>query len=320
MSIIDQRLGGTTPLEVVLEGEGKDFWLTQENLDKIRDVHIWLDEQPEIGKTISPYTMTEMLRKVNKGDTVPIPIVKFALDKLPPDIEKAVVGPYISPDRDQIRISMRVAESDTSLNRKDLIARIENYFETNEIFADGTITPHVTGMFVLYNNLLQSLFASQIQTIGTVFFLIWVMFLLLFRSIKIATIAIIPNILPVILVLGILGWSNIPLDLMTIMTAAITLGIAVDFAIHYIHRFIHEFAENPNYIDCMHRTHNSIGRAMLFTTLTIIAGFSLLTLSNFIPSIYFGVFTSLAIIVAFLASVTLLPLLLISWKALGKEA
>jgi len=319
MTVIDQRLGGTTPLEVVLEAEESGFWLTYENLKKLEEVHKWLDDQPEIGKVISPFTMTELLTKVNKGKELPVPLIKMALKTLPEDIEKAVVSPYMTPERNQVRISMRVAESDKSLNRKDLITRIEHYFDSNEIFEVGSITPHVTGVFVLYNNMLQSLFTSQIQTIGTVFFLIWLMFLILFRSLKIATIAIIPNVIPVILVLGILGWTGIPLDMMTIMTAAITLGIAVDFAIHYIHRFMHEFTASHNYIESMHRTHNSIGRAMLFTTVTIIAGFSLLTLSNFIPSIYFGIFTSLAIIVAFLASVTLLPLMLISWKSMGKE-
>ncbi len=140
------------------------------------------------------------------------------------------------------------------------------------------------------------------------------------RSFRIATIAILPNVLPIMLVLGTLGWSGKPLDLMTIMTAAITLGIAVDFAIHYIHRFKHEFDERGSYTEAMYRTNNSIGRAMFYTTISIILGFSILVFSNFIPSIYFGLFTSLAIVVAFLAAVTLLPLLMMLWKPLGPES
>ena len=318
MSVIDQRLGGTTPLEVVLEGPREGFWLEQENIDKLREVHNWLDELPETGKVISPVTMLDMLQKINNGSPVPLPMVKMALDRLPAEIQDAVVGPYMTPDRSQVRIAMRAMESDKSLNRRDLMGRFDEYFTTNPIF-EGEIEPHVTGVFVLYNNLLQSLFDSQIKSIAAVFGVIWFMFLLLFRSFRIATIAIVPNILPVTLVLGFLGWSGIPLDLMTIMTAAITLGIAVDFAIHYIHRYKHEFAANGDYTQSMYRTHNSIGRAMMFTTITIIAGFSILTISNFIPSIYFGLFTSLAIIIAFLASVTLLPLLMITLKPLGPE-
>ena len=317
MTVIDERLGGTTPLEVVLVGDTDGFWLEQENLAKLKEVHHWLDDLPQTGKVISPQTMIELLEKINQGKPVPLPLLQVALSKLPPEIEQAVVSPYLTKDRRQVRISMRAKETDKSLNRKDLMGSIHEYFETDPVF-EG-VEPHVTGVFVLYNNLLQSLFNSQIKSIATVFFVIWVMFLLLFRSIRLATIAILPNVLPVTMVLGILGWTGIPLDLMTIMTAAITLGIAVDFAIHYIHRFKHEFSECKDYSTAMYRTHNSIGRAMLFTTITIIAGFSLLSMSNFKPSIYFGLFTSLAITVAFLASVTLLPLLLITTKPLGPE-
>jgi hypothetical protein len=320
MSVIDRELGGTTPLEVVLEGTGKDYWIDKENLAKLKEVHEWLDALPETGKVISPHTMIEMITKVNKGNEVPIPIIKIALSQLPPEIEDAVVGPYMTTDRDQVRIAMRAMESDESLSRKDLMGKIDTYFNTADVFKEEELTPHVTGLFQLYNNLLQSLYASQIQTIGAVFGAIWVMFILLFRSIRIATIAIIPNIIPVLLVIGTLGWTGIPLDIMTTMTAAITLGIAVDFAIHYVHRFQHEFEANQNYVACMHRCNNSIGRAMFYTTLTIIAGFSLLIFSNFIPNIYFGLFTMLAIVVAFVAAVTLLPLFMIWIKPLGKES
>ncbi|MFP6581331.1 MAG: MMPL family transporter [Candidatus Hydrogenedentota bacterium] len=317
MTVIDRELGGTTPLEVVLVADEDGYWIKQENLDKLAEIHTWLADLPQTGKAISPHTLIQMLEKTYEGKPIPLPLLIRILDGLPDDISQTVVSPYLTEDRRQVRISMRAKESDTSLNRKDLIATIDEYFATDPVF-DG-IEPHVTGIFVLYNNLLQSLFTSQIKSIATVFFIIWLMFVGLFRSIRIATIAIIPNILPVTLILGILGWTGTPLDLMTIMTAAITLGIAVDFAIHYIHRFKHEFADNGSYTESMYRTHNSIGRAMFFTTICIIAGFSLLTMSNFIPSIYFGIFTSLAITVAFLASVTLLPLLLIAWKPLGPE-
>ncbi len=318
MTIIDSRIGGTTPLEIVLEGEGKDFWIKKDKLADLREIHEWLDALPETGKVISPDTMVRLLEKVNENKPVPLAFITLALKMLPEDIQKAVVGPYLSAERDQIRIVMRVRESDRSLRRQELMLKMEDYFENEAPLNDGA-TAHITGVFVLYNNMLQSLFQSQIVTIGTVFLAIWVMFLVLIRSPLLATIAIIPNILPVVLVLGTLGWAGIPLDIMTIMIAAITLGIAVDFAIHYIHRFQTEFPKDHDYIATMYRCHNSIGRAIFFTTVTIVAGFSILVFSNFNPTVYFGIFTSLAITVAFLASVTLLPLLLITWKPLGKS-
>lgn len=317
MTTIDQRLGGTTPLEVVLEGEGENYWLEDEHRAELMAVHDWLDEQPEIGKAISPITMLRILEGVNQGKPVPKFMLQAGLAALPPDIKASVITPYMNAGRDKVRISMRVQESDRSLNRKELLDRINAYLDEQE--AGTTWEARPTGMFVLYNNLLQSLFTSQILTIGAVFGGIWLMFLALFRSLYLATIAIIPNILPVVLVLGALGWLDIPLDLMTIMIAAVTLGIAVDFAIHYITRFQYEFPEDRSYIATMYRCHNTIGRAMWYTSVTIIVGFSILVLSNFIPTIYFGIFTGLAMLVALLASVTLLPLLIISWKPLGRE-
>ena len=329
MIVLDERLGGTTPLEVVLEapahvvaaGEQKDYWIEDDTRARLREVHEWLDALPETGKVISPDTMIRMLERINGGKPVPKFLIQVALNSLPDEIARAVIGPYITPERDKVRIAMRVRESSKDLNRKDLIAKLDAYFsEENPELEKPIEESHVTGVFVLYNNLLQSLVDSQIRTIGMVFGAIWLMFVLLFRSLSLATIALVPNILPVLAVLGALAWSGIPLDMMTIMTAAITLGIAVDDAVHYIHRFREEFKVDRNYVAAMYRCHNSVGRAVYYTSITIIAGFSVLTISNFIPNIYFGLFTSLAMLVALLAAVTLLPLLLITWKPLGPEA
>ena len=317
MTVIDRELGGTTPLEIVLEGDREDFWLDADNLARLKEIHEWFDSLPETGKVLSPYTILLVADgMMAEGSSLPGPFVlRGALQGLSEEVKDAVIWPYLSRDKSQVRLFTRAQETNKDLNRKEFIATIEEHLENAAVFDNHT--PHLTGVFVLYNNMLQSLVQSQIMTIGMVFGAIWLMFLLLFRSIRLATIAIIPNILPVVLVLGTLGWTGIPLDLMTIMTAAITLGIAVDVAIHYIHRFKREFAQDRDYSAAMYRCHNSIGRAMYYTTISIILGFSILFFSNFIPSIYFGLFTGLAIAVAFLAAVTLLPLLLIAWKPLG---
>ena len=178
----------------------------------------------------------------------------------------------------------------------------------------------VTGTLVLYNNVLQSLYQSQILTLGVVLAAIMVMFLLLFQSMRVAVLCIIPNIIAAGLVLGIMGWMGIPLDIMTITIAAISVGIGVDNTIHYVHRFRREFNRLGNYKAAMYVCHNSIARAMYFTSLTIVAGFSILVLSNFIPTIVFGLLTSIAMLVALVGALTLLPQLLISFKGLGPES
>jgi uncharacterized protein len=318
MTVIDSRLGGTTPLEVVLDGDEEDFWLKPENLERLSAIHTWLDGLDETGKVISPHTMLKVLEKINDGKPVSTVILNLMRTRLPEDIARAVLQPYVTPDFSSVRIAMRVRESDRGLHRKELMEKISAYLQNDSGMPPGTT--HVTGMFVLYNNMLQSLFRSQVLTIGAVIGSIWFVFLLLFRSPSWATIAIIPNVIPVLLVLGILGWAGIPLDMMTIMIAAITFGIAVDDTIHYIHRFRDEFPKDRRYIATMYRCHNSIGYAIVYTSITIVVGFSIMVFSNFIPTIYFGLFTGLAMIVALAAAVVLLPLLIITWKPMGPDA
>jgi len=172
----------------------------------------------------------------------------------------------------------------------------------------------ISGMAVLYNNLLQSLFRSQILTLGAVFGAILLMFIALFRSPRLAVAAIVPNIISAGLILGLMGWIGIPLDIMTITIAAINIGIGVDDSIHYIHRFRGEFLQDGNFWMAIRRCHNSIARAMFYTSVTVVLGFSILTLSNFIPTIYFGVLSGLAMITALIANLMLLPILIARFR------
>jgi len=320
MSVIDQRLGGTTPLEVVLEADGKDFWIKAENLKKLRAVHEWVDAQPESGKVLSPDTMLRVAEGVNKGKPIPQPILNVMLNAIPQEIQDAVVKPYLTPERDKVRIALRAEESSKALDRKDLMQRFQEYFDTDPIFEDGTIRPRATGVFVLYNNMLQSLYDSQIKTIAVSYGAIWLMFMVLFRSPTLATIAFLPNVPPVMMTLGIMGLSGIPLNILTIMIAGVSLGESVDFALHYIHRFRHEYHVDKDYKASMYRCHNSIGRAIYYTTITTVVGFGIVCFSNFIPNVYFGLFTALALVVGFLTSMTLLPLLIITLKPFGPDA
>lgn len=320
MSVIDQRLGGTTPLEVVLEADGKDFWIQAENLKKLRAVHEWVDAQPESGKVLSPDTMIRVAEGVNKGKPIPQVILNVMLSAIPKEIQDAVVKPYLTPERDKVRIALRVEESSKALNRKGLMERFDEYFKTDPIFQDGTIRPRATGVFVLYNNMLQSLYNSQIKTIAVSYAAIWIMFVVLFRSPTLATIAFLPNVPPVMVTLGTMGLADIPLNILTIMIAGVSLGEAVDFALHYIHRFRHEYSVDHDYKASMYRCHNSIGRAIYYTTITTVVGFAIVCFSNFIPNVYFGLFTALALLVGFFASMTLLPLLIITLKPFGPDA
>ena len=223
---------------------------------------------------------------------------------VPANVKEALLDPYLSPEADQTRLTMRLIESAPTLKRKELIERIQRYLVDEMGFAEPTV--HPTGMALLYSHLLHSLYRSQILTMGTVFVSILLMFIMLFRRISLAIVAILPNLLAACAVLGLMGWWGIPLDIMTITIAAITVGIAVDHAIHYIHRFQVEFGKHQTYRETIVACHGSIGRAIYYTALTITVGFSILAFSNFIPTIYFGLLTGFAMMVALMSNLTLL--------------
>jgi len=349
MEVIDKQLGGTTPLDVVIDLPAMDsavataedsvdgggefdlfeeefeadagqaqYWFTEERMKIVEKVHDYLDSLPEVGKVVSLGTMLKVGRRLNDGE--PLDNFKLALiyNELPVEFKKILLDPYVSVENNQVRFYARVIDSEPSLRRDELLKRIKAQLPGVAHIEPSTL--HMTGLLVLYNNMLQSLFDSQILTLGAVVVSLMVMFLILFRSFKIALIAILPNLLSVGTVLGVMGWVGIPLDMMTITIAAISVGIAVDDTIHYIHRFKEEFALDGNYLASMHRCHRSIGFAMYYTSVTIIIGFSILVLSNFIPSIYFGLLTGLAMVIALIAALTLLPQLIIVMKPFGEEA
>ena len=340
MSLIDQELGGTTPLDVIIdmpvqedpaddpdlddwddsfeilpdiEGAGAGFasqsyWFNAYQIGQVYEIHDFLDGLPETGKVLSITSAMRVLKSIEPD----IDNANFELSLLykimPHDFKELLFSPYLSGDGNQIRFAIRVFESDPGLQRTELLEKIRT-----SLVEDFDLKPEqvrVTGMLVLYNNMLQSLFRSQILTLSVVFLSIMAMFWVSFRSLRLAALAIIPNILAAAFVLGVMGWFGIPLDLMTITIAAISVGIAVDDTIHYVHRWTEEYAGTGDAWAAVKRSHASIGRAMYYTTITISLGFSVLVLSNFVPTAYFGMLTGIAMMIALIADLTLLPLLL----------
>ena len=354
MKIIDQKLGGTTTLDVLLDfpenteeaepvavtdSEGDEdedeeefdsfeeefeesageaqYWFTSDKTEAIQRLHNYLDGLPETGKVISLATLLEVGEVLNDGKPLDGFLLALIYNELPEEFRKLILSPYVSIEHNQARIAVRIRDSQPDLRRNELLKKIRRDLKEELGFPEEQT--HLANLLVLYNNMLQSLFNSQILTLGAVVAALFVMFLILFRSITISLIALFPNVLSIVVVLGFMGWAEIPLDLMTITIAAISMGIAVDNTIHYIYRFQHEFLHDRNYLATMHRAHSSIGYAMYYTSITVIIGFSILVMSNFIPSIYFGLLTGLAMLIALAAALTLLPQLMIFIKPLGPE-
>ena len=312
LTLIDQELGGTIPLEIIFEDLAEDYWFDEDLRAEIHDVHTYLDGLKETGKVLSIDTLMSILTQANDGETPNGFFLNIVRGQIPESAKQHVLTPYISEDNGQLRIVIRVNETNKALKRGELIENINHHLSDELGFKPESF--RLSGMLVLYNNMLQSLFDSQIKTIAVVFGIIFIMFLFVFKSISLSILAIIPNTLPSLFILGIMGLSNIPLDLMTITISAIAIGIGVDNAIHYIHRFKSEFKKDNNYLKTMYRSHASIGLAMFYTSITVTLGFLILALSNFIPSIYFGIFTAIAMLSALLANLTLLPKLILMVK------
>jgi len=335
MKLIDEELGGTTPLEVILkfpevekeendeddafedwgdenEQDDEKYWFTKDKIDTIANVHNYLDNLPQIGKVLSLSSIVEVATKLNNDKPLGTLEMGVLYSKIPDNIKKEIVDPYISIKDNEARISLRIIDSQENLRRNDLIKKI-NYDLKNELGLKESDFK-LAGVLILFNNLLQSLFKSQILTLGLVMIGIFGMFLVLFKNIKLSLIGVVPNFIAAFFILGIIGLLGIPLDMMTITIAAITIGIAVDNSIHYIYRFKEEFENTKDYQKTLILCHSTVGKAILNTSITIVFGFSILILSKFIPTIYFGIFTGIAMLLAMVSVLTLLPCLLLIIK------
>ena len=342
MKLIDEKLGGTTPLDIILKFDTKTnnevseksdefddweedentsddskYWFTKDKIDRIKNVHTYLENLDHIGKVLSFYSIIEIATTLNNNNELGTLEMGVLYTKLPENIKREIVDPYISVTNNEARISLRIKDSSKDLRRNELIKKI-NYDLNNKLNLKEE-SYKLGGVLILFNNLLQSLFKSQILTLGLVMLGIFIMFLILFRNVKISLIGVIPNFIAAFSILGLIGLLNIPLDMMTITIAAITIGIAVDNSIHYIYRFIEEFKHNQNYNEVIKICHSSVGVAILNTSITIVFGFSILVLSNFIPTIYFGIFTGIAMLLAMLLVLSLLPALITLIKPFGIE-
>ncbi len=342
MLVIDKDLGGTTSLDVSIDlppvevdtaassdeeedddfdefddeleaqSSQKQYWFTSERMEVISKVHNYLESIEGVGKVISLNTLLEVGKTLNEGESLDNFELALLYKELPQEFANIILKPYIDIENNQVRFAMRIIDSYPDLRRNDLIKEIKRALvEDYNIEASHV---HLSGMMVLYNNMLQSLFSSQVETLGAMGLLLFVMFIFLFRSIFVALIAMVTNLIPIGIVFGFMGWFHIPLDMMTITIAAISMGIAVDNSIHYLYRFRKLLLLGNSYIESMHQAHESIGYAMVYTSATVIIGFLILLISAFIPTIYFGLLTALTMFSSITLTLVLLPKMLIMFK------
>ncbi len=345
MAVIDNSLGGTTPLDVIIDfpkqaaGEQnkahssqddldlfedeynaiKDqnqYWFSADKMDVVRRVHAYLETLPEVGKVLSLATVLEVGRNLNGNKELDDFALAMLYNELPEQFRPIVLTPYVNIEANQVRFSLRIVDSNADLQRDALLKKIKYDLVHKLGLKEENV--HLSNLMVLYNNMLQSLFNSQIKTLGLMLLLLGVVFFILFRSVKIMFIAMAVNIIPISVIFGVMGAFDIALDMMTITIASIAIGIAVDDTIHYLHRYKEEYYKDFDAVLAMKRAHKSVGYAMYYTSVTIMIGFFVLVLSEFTPTIYFGVLTVLAMLSALVADLVLLPSLLLIMKPYKK--
>jgi hypothetical protein len=344
MKLIDDKLGGTTPLDVVIEFEsgealneveelaesddvfeafaefedeedGEKYWFTADKMDRVQQVHNYLESRLEVGKVLSLGTILQVAEKLNDGKKLDSFSLALLYNETPEQFQQTLLLPYVCIERNEVRFWARIKDSMPGLRRDELLKSLKSDMVEKLGFDEQRV--HLTGLMVLYNNMLQSLFDSQILTLGITLSILGFMFLVLLRSIRLTFIAMVPNIISICFILGLMGLCDIPLDMMTITIAAVSIGIAVDDTIHYIHRFSEEIVKDGDYIAAMYRSHNSIGHAMIYTSVTIIAGFSVLAFSNFVPTVSFGLLIGLAMLAALLGNMLLLGVIIVRIRPFG---
>ena len=333
MKLIDTELGGTTPIDIILEfnddnittiieddNEDIDFedelfledlyndqevWFTNEKIEIIKKIHNFLEKREEIGKVVSIHTLIDVANKINVNDLSMFEL-SILYNEIPENYKLDLIDPYLNISANMIKISARVKDSE-DIKRAELINDINSYINNLD---ENIFEFRVNGLLVLYNNMLSSLFSSQVKSLGFILIAIFIMFMILFKSIKLSIAGIIPNIIASSFILGLIGVLKIPLDIMTITIAAISIGIAVDNTIHYLYRYQKNISENFNFLDSIKLSHATVGRAVLITSLAISLGFLTLCFSNFVPTVIFGLFTCLAMIFAMIGVLITLPSIL----------
>ena len=333
MQVIDTKLGGTIPVDVIVkfkESEPKQektdekddfesefendaksakYWFNSYHTRIAEKVHDYLKEQNFVGNVSSLATLIKAIKELNNGVSDDF-LLAAMYEKLPLEYKNILLSPYVSVENDELRFSLRIVDSDPKLRRNLFLKELREGLL--ELTKNDNVSIEVVGMMVLYNNMLQNLLSSQVDTFGLTVAILFVIFCFVFRSIKLATIAIVSNLIPLCTLFGVMGFFGIPLDVMSITIAAISIGIGVDDIIHYIHRFKEELL-TKDVFESIKAAHASIGYAMYYTSFTIFLGFSVMITSNFIPTIYFGLLTDLVMVFMLLGALIILPSLIASF-------
>ena len=335
MELIDNKLGGTVPLDIIISfkkdkkeprnsslddefadefasSDAAQYWFNERRMSVLKSVNEYLKNKEFIGSVSSLADLLEVGKELNEGRELDALALALIYSSLSGERRELILTPFVSIENDELHFSVRTLDSDPRLKRAEFLRTLQN--ELNELVGKDAQVK-ISGAMKLYTNMLDSLFSSQINSLGFVLLAFFATFWLIFASLRLAIIAICINILPLICVLGAMGLAGLSLDIMSITIGSISLGIGVDSAIHYIYRYKRELAHFKDSKKAIIASHASIGYALYYTSFAVFIGFGVMISSNFWPTIYFGALTDLVMFFMLASSLILLPSLLLSQSA-----
>ena len=335
MELIDNKLGGTVPLDIIISfkkdkkeprnsslddefadefasSDAAQYWFNERRMRVLKSVNEYLKNKEFIGSVSSLADLLEVGKELNEGRELDALALALIYSSLSGEGRELILTPFVSIENDELHFSVRTLDSDPRLKRAEFLRSLQN--ELNELVGKDAEVK-ISGAMKLYTNMLDSLFSSQINSLGFVLLAFFATFWLIFASLRLAIIAICINILPLICVLGAMGLAGLSLDIMSITIGSISLGIGVDSAIHYIYRYKRELAHFKDSKKAIIASHASIGYALYYTSFAVFIGFGVMISSNFWPTIYFGALTDLVMFFMLASSLILLPSLLLSQSA-----
>ena len=335
MELIDNKLGGTVPLDIIISfkkdkkeprnsslddefadefasSDAAQYWFNERRMSVLKSVNEYLKNKEFIGSVSSLADLLEVGKELNEGRELDALALALISSSLSGEGRELILTPFVSIENDELHFSVRTLDSDPRLKRAEFLRTLQN--ELNELVGENAQVK-ISGAMKLYTNMLDSLFSSQINSLGFVLLAFFATFWLIFASLRLAIIAICINILPLICVLGAMGLAGLSLDIMSITIGSISLGIGVDSAIHYIYRYKRELAHFKDSKKAIIASHASIGYALYYTSFAVFIGFGVMISSNFWPTIYFGALTDLVMFFMLASSLILLPSLLLSQSA-----
>ncbi|MDY4859493.1 MAG: MMPL family transporter [Campylobacter sp.] len=335
MELIDNKLGGTVPLDIIISfkkdkkeprnsslddefadefasSDAAQYWFNERRMSVLKSVNEYLKNKEFIGSVSSLADLLEVGKELNEGRELDALALALIYSSLSGEGRELILTPFVSIENDELHFSVRTLDSDPRLKRAEFLRTLQS--ELNELVGENAQVK-ISGAMKLYANMLDSLFSSQINSLGFVLLAFFATFWLIFASLRLAIIAICINILPLICVLGAMGLAGLSLDIMSITIGSISLGIGVDSAIHYIYRYKRELAHFKDSKKAIIASHASIGYALYYTSFAVFIGFGVMISSNFWPTIYFGALTDLVMFFMLASSLILLPSLLLSQSA-----